>query len=60
MGQNEDANTWEAVRNAEQSYDQYLRIQQVGEVLNVLQEEQSATPQPRRTDQPLSLAKYLR
>jgi hypothetical protein len=51
-----DAVIWKTIEKATEQYDQYLELQQVGDLVSVLQAEQDAEPQPPRTDLPLTLA----
>lgn len=47
--------TWDMIEDAAAKYDQYRKLQRVGELVAVLRAEIEAEPQPPRTDLPLSL-----
>jgi hypothetical protein len=50
-----DAKTWEMIEKATAQYDQYQRLQRVGDLVAVLRQEHEAVPQAPRIDLPLSL-----
>lgn len=55
MSTQSDSATWQALADATAAYDQYLKIQQLQDVISVLSAEQTAEQVPPRTDLPLSL-----
>lgn len=50
-----EATVWRTIEKAVEQYDQYLQLQQVGDLVSVLQAERDAEAQPPRTDLPLTL-----
>lgn len=55
MDMQTDTNTWAMIDKATAQYDQYRRLQQVGDLVSVLKQERDVRAQPPRIDLPLSV-----